>query len=770
MVTLDVAVTWIDPETQEFRSEPASFVRSSANALREFAPGATFYARGLEILIDAVDLGPDDSAIQSMAFCPACGFALDLSALGPGGTVPSLCPRCGGAGFSGTEHRLDVVELSRVSAQLRRDEAAISDRNDERKRERYAIAVAADIDPAYVAKQWYVNDYDFGTKYLRRMVIRWVNVGRAGAHGASRQIAGNTGPAPLFRVCEGCGVLDKNSGANRPDEHRAWCRYRKADDEHVRNIALTRTLTTQGAVIRLPQSVTLGDQFAIPSLAAALLLGLHEQIGGSPDHIDIAAISEPVAGHDGATSEALLLHDVVPGGTGYLAELADPLSRPLPIAPVAAASPQSPATSPPAHRPPPVGADAGGAAAAAALQLAAPVSRWRPPGPPPAPPSSVTSPQATSPPRPAAQRGAARRPFGRRRAPAPPPSSCFSRSRAPSCRVPALGARPPPAHARMWDLLHRAWERVRDCPCQHEQRLACHRCLVPFAPAGGLSRVSRSAAERHLRAILTSGTPDAEPAEAMSWSLTAHEPALPSPESHLEQSFRKVFTERVTALGATVKETPGPQGNRLSITFPGATRQWTLEPQVQMGEQQARLRAPLQPGQPAGGGHLHRRLAVPRQPRPQPDRRRRAQAAGAARQRRHRPRDHGAGRGARAERNLRDAAWLRERRDRRPDEFQRHVPAAERGGHPARPGRLPALLDPEPRRRRAPGAGEPPALHVRPGRPGTSPMDPTADLAREAALRLLDPDRVTPAGDAATAAWWWSAGSVGCLTRTSGDN
>ena len=46
-------------------------------------------------------------------------------------------------------------------------------------------------------------------------------------------------------------------------------------------------------------------------------------------------------------------------------------------------------------------------------------------------------------------------------------------------------------------------------------------------------------------------------------------------------------------------------------------------------------------------------------------------------------------------------------------------------------------------------------------------MDPTADLAREAALRLLDPDRVTPAGDAGTAAWWWSAGSVGCLTRTS---
>jgi hypothetical protein len=203
------------------------------------------------------------------------------------------------------------------------EETRFSDRGDERKRERYGIAIAADIDPEYVAKRWYVNDYDFGTKYLRRMVVRWVNTGRAG-RGPARQIAGIQGPAPLFRVCEGCGVLDREAGTNRPEEHRAWCRYRKDPDEHVRSIALGRTLTTQGAVIRLPQSVTIGDQFAIPSLGAALLLGLREQIGGSPDHIDIAAISEPVAGRDGATSEALLLHDVVPGGTGYLAELADP--------------------------------------------------------------------------------------------------------------------------------------------------------------------------------------------------------------------------------------------------------------------------------------------------------------------------------------------------------------------------------------------------------------------------------------------------------------
>jgi hypothetical protein len=45
-------------------------------------------------------------------------------------------------------------------------------------------------------------------------------------------------------------------------------------------------------------------------------------------------------------------------------------------------------------------------------------------------------------------------------------------------------------------------------------------------------------------------------------------------------------------------------------------------------------------------------------------------------------------------------------------------------------------------------------------------MDATADLARAAALRLPDQARAFPAGDAA--AWWWSAGPAGCLTRTSG--
>lgn len=643
-VALDVAVTWIDPETQEFRSEQASYRRSSANALREFAPGATFYARGLEIAVDAVDLGPDDSAIQPMAFCPECGYAARLAAAA-GAASPAACPRCGSPGLSGSEHHLDVVELTRVSAEMRRDEAVITDRSDERRRERFTIAVAADIDPAQVARQWYVSGYDFGTKYLRRMDVRWVNLGRQGAHGTHRYIAGSEEPAALFRVCEGCGVLDRSSRVNRASEHRAWCRYRKAPEEHTRSIALTRTLATQGAVIRLPQSVTLGDRFAIPSLGAALLLGLHEQIGGSPDHIAVAHISEPVPGEVGATSEALLLHDVVPGGTGYLAELANP--------------------------------------------------------------------------------------------------------------------------ARVWHLLHRAWERVRDCRCQAEPRLACHRCLLPFAVPWLVDNTSRAAAERHLRAILTAGTPDGEPATEMSWPLTTEEPTQPTVESHLEQGFRTVFTQRVTALGATIKESPGPNGNRLTITFPGAARRWTLEPQVLMGGCKPDfVLSSSQGGLPpvaifTDGWQYHA----------SPARNRIADDA----QKRQALRDGGAivlGITARDVENAQ--AGTHET----PGWWHDYVAAelltssAAFSSHNAGAIRhvpfgflLAWIQNPDLQRYRAlatrlPFMFAPGAQHLW--------LDPADDLTREAACHLADPHREALAGGGtATNAWWWSAGPVGCLTRMS---
>ncbi|MBT8225806.1 MAG: DEAD/DEAH box helicase [Dactylosporangium sp.] len=457
-VTLDVGLSWTDPDTGAYEYGSAQFQRGSGQALREFAPGATFYARGWEIAIDAVDLGLDGASIRRWAFCPACGYAVDVGESGREVIVTS-CPRCGSTGIHDTGQRLDVVEMTRVSAEVRRDEVAISDRRDERGHVAFQVVTAADIDPAHVGRRWFVEGTGLGCTYLRVVDLRWINMGPHG-HGATRTIAGGEHQGTLFRVCSGCGKKDTDAGRNLPHEHRPWCPNRLSPTEVTSTVALSRTLRTQGLLIRLPRVVSLGDDFAVPSLAAALLLGLREQMGGHPDHIRVEHVVDPTISDGTDNHDAILLHDAVPGGTGYLAETATP--------------------------------------------------------------------------------------------------------------------------ERLRELLILAWDRVRDCECRHEERLACHRCLLPFTAPGTVRRVSRASADRHLRTLLGL-TPDAETAEGTAWTVT-EVPPHEEPESHLERAFHRLFVGRLRRNGAAVTEVPGPTGNAVRFTLPGAHRQWTLTPQANVGD------------------------------------------------------------------------------------------------------------------------------------------------------------------------------------------
>ena len=242
-VTLDVGVTWIDPDTAEYTGDSFSYRRGSRVALTELAPGSTFYAQGLAVKIDAVDLGTGESKIHTWQICPQCGWV----GIHPAGAEPSMvavCPRCKNSAIADVSQRLPVVEMTRVSAEVKRDEVSISDARGDRLRERFTVAVAADIDPANVGRAWFVENADFGAEYLRRLNIRWVNVGRMASQGTKRMIAGTEVTAGLFRVCAACGQLDKAAGQNRRDEHRSYCKHRNATTEDVREIALARTLST----------------------------------------------------------------------------------------------------------------------------------------------------------------------------------------------------------------------------------------------------------------------------------------------------------------------------------------------------------------------------------------------------------------------------------------------------------------------------------------------------------------------------------------------
>lgn len=206
------------------------------------------------------------------------------------------------------------------------------------------------------------------------------------------------------------------------------------------------------------------DHFAHPSLSAVILLGLREVIGGSPEHLDVATISDALRAPD---RRALLIHDTVPGGTGYLAEFADP------------------------HR--------------------------------------------------------------------------------------------------VWNVLTAARKIVRECPCRDEDRLACHRCLLPFARGPELDKVSRETALTVLNDILGLKNGARAKPDFDDWHIT-DDPPPPSPssdESFLEKDFYAAFIARLKGMGAAIVETPGTYGSSAAITVQGAVvRRWTLKPQVALGNVQ----------------------------------------------------------------------------------------------------------------------------------------------------------------------------------------
>ncbi|MFP5021907.1 DEAD/DEAH box helicase [Pseudonocardia phyllosphaerae] len=316
--TLDVGLWWFDEENGA-GSDESSYVRGSRTALHELAPGATFYVRGAAVDIDAVDVGTSrNPATERRRFCPACGWSVRI---GPT-TAAGPCARCGAAGAADSGQVLTTLPFRKASAYSSRERAQRDEDREERRKTRFGILTTVDVDPEDVTSAWRLADYPFGAEVLRAADIRWINTGPADRGGATMYVAGNEISAPLFLTCRHCGVVP---AAQRTDtegvRHRGWCRQRKEPDpDGWLSIALTHELRTQAVRILVPPIVE-ADATVHTSLRAAILLGLRAVLGGDPDHLDVTEATDPTA--DGGSRSMMVLHDLVPGGTGYLARFTE---------------------------------------------------------------------------------------------------------------------------------------------------------------------------------------------------------------------------------------------------------------------------------------------------------------------------------------------------------------------------------------------------------------------------------------------------------------
>ncbi|MFI1518606.1 DEAD/DEAH box helicase [Kitasatospora cineracea] len=330
---LDATLWWKDSEG-EFQEELAEYGRGARLALAELAPGNSFHTDGYKYIVNGVDLGSaageNRTAYAQWRLCPECGFvATEETGLGL-----TACPRCRTPqiGDPGAVHQVLVPE--RVTAREKREDARLTDERDEREQRRYTMVTLVDIDPDQPQglRAWQrIGNVPFGVEFARVATIRTLNLGPANSAGPEHSIAGGAEQVPGFETCPDCGAV-RGAHPQAWDQeaqrigtrHSHWCKHR--DDgiatEPVVRLVLAHELTTQALRILLPFSA-LDLDTRLTSFKAALLLGITKHFGGAPDHIRIVADSMP-SGTAEMRRRFLVLHDSMPGGTGYLEHLAAP--------------------------------------------------------------------------------------------------------------------------------------------------------------------------------------------------------------------------------------------------------------------------------------------------------------------------------------------------------------------------------------------------------------------------------------------------------------
>lgn len=320
-VDFRLAVSNFDIQTSQFSTSSFNYSRGVSSALKELAPGNTFYVEKIAAVIDTIDLGREMSNMKQWRVCPACSYVEEEI----DNKTAHSCPACGSPKFKDRAQLIDVVEMRRVSATVDGTKPSVRSFDDERRSTHYQVHMSFSIPRGGEGPAWFLENSGFGMQYLPVVTMRWMNLGNFG-QGARVELAGREIQAPKFRVCEYCGHIDSTAGQNSWRDHNPWCTHKNEFDEHSKEVALGRTLTTQGVIVYIPSELSSLENTTLPSLLAALKMGFKMYLGGNPDHLDIEAVkvsTSKVSDSNSSVSDALLIHDKVPGGTGYLAQFTD---------------------------------------------------------------------------------------------------------------------------------------------------------------------------------------------------------------------------------------------------------------------------------------------------------------------------------------------------------------------------------------------------------------------------------------------------------------
>jgi DEAD/DEAH box helicase domain-containing protein len=299
------------------------YQRPASSALSEFAPDQNFYAEGRQVTIDRIDLRSKDIAVWQ--FCPNCTHG----ELAVTGSTKTNCPSCDTPIWADAGSQHQTVELRSVVATSSEQKAAIRDM-DERTAKQYDREVFPNygtegIEVAYAVKDG-IGQAPFGFEFVPQCEFRDVNFGQKTSMRLGSAIAGQQRQSRPFHICRVCGMLQDDvfdsERDQKPGKHQSRCsadEMKQARTEWESQVYLMRRFTTEALRLIVPVAGRAQDD-DIKSFVAAIELGLKRYFSGRVDHIRSVVVEERL--RSGASVKNLYLYDAIPGGSGYLRQLA----------------------------------------------------------------------------------------------------------------------------------------------------------------------------------------------------------------------------------------------------------------------------------------------------------------------------------------------------------------------------------------------------------------------------------------------------------------
>ena len=306
-------------------------VRSSSAAIREFAPDNFFYSQGHKFTISGINTfdWKDAGVLLRKRFCSNCDHIEDA-----GVSNVSHCPKCQDISWSSLKNQHVFVKLSNVKSVNTREDATLDDSSDDRDSTYYRISKHISFDYHTFQGAWGMKEIPFGIEYVKNVVITEVNLGLSSEVDANKITINQQEEIPYhgFVTCKYCGKSTSTPRKAQFDDrfklHYGYCKnkdslYLGKSDAVFEEVYLFREVKTEALKALLPVQ-EFENEATVNMFKAGLELGLKKYYKGNPQHLSMVNYSE-YNKLNTRFDRYLVIYDNIPGGTGYLEKLFNPV-------------------------------------------------------------------------------------------------------------------------------------------------------------------------------------------------------------------------------------------------------------------------------------------------------------------------------------------------------------------------------------------------------------------------------------------------------------